>query len=222
MSINVVCTGCKKRFVVSDKFAGQEGPCPKCKTVISIPRKEDEVVVHAPEEAGPKDSKGRSVVQPILREEATFSKGLAIGIGGAVVASLIAALVLRGFDGDVPFLIRALGVILLAPPLVLGGYAFLRDSELEPYRGQELAIRVASCSAVYALTWGIFVWIQWVLELPQFEIWQVLVVGALAVLAGGFAAFASFDLDYLVGMVHYGLYLIVTVVLSYIAKINPF
>lgn len=222
MPINVVCPGCKKRFEVSDKYAGQQGPCPKCKTQITIPTKEEEVVIHAPEGAGTKDSKGRSTVQPILREETRFSVAMAIGVGVAILASIVAAVILRSYDGQVPFLFRALGVILLAPPLVLGGYTFLRDSELEAYRGKELAIRVATCSAVYAAIWGIYVWVQWVLELDQMEIWQMAVVAILAIAAGGFAAFASFDLDFLVGTIHYGLYLIVTVMLGYMAKVHPF
>jgi phage FluMu protein Com len=62
MAISIVCTGCKKRFSVSEKFAGLKGPCPNCKTVIQIPAKGDEVVIHAPEAAGPKDSKGAAVI----------------------------------------------------------------------------------------------------------------------------------------------------------------
>jgi hypothetical protein len=222
MPINVVCPGCKKRFKVSDKYAGQKGPCPKCKTEITIPSLDEQVVVHAPEDAGPKDSKGRSLVQPILREETEFSLTMAIGIGTAILASIVVAAILRSYDGDVPYLIRALGLILLAPPLVLGGYSFLRDSELEPYQGQELWIRVAACSAAYAAIWGVYAWIRYVLELDQMEIWQLAVVAVASIAAGGFAAFASFELDFLVGTMHYGLYLIVTIMLAYIAKVNPF
>ena len=39
MPISVVCPGCKARFNVSDKFAGKKGPCPKCKTVLTVPRR---------------------------------------------------------------------------------------------------------------------------------------------------------------------------------------
>src|SRR6185436_17408582 len=86
MPISVVCPGCKKRFSVSEKFAGQKGPCPSCKAVIQIPDKAEEVVIHAPEEAGPKDSKGKTVLKPILREETRFDPKIAIGIAVAVIA----------------------------------------------------------------------------------------------------------------------------------------
>ena len=49
MAINVICPGCHTRFKVSDKYAGVEGPCPKCKVKIKIPEKSDEVVIHTPD-----------------------------------------------------------------------------------------------------------------------------------------------------------------------------
>ena len=69
MSIQVTCPGCLKRFSVSEKFAGQKGPCPKCKTVIEIPKLGDEVVIHGGEEfdhAG-RDAHGKLIGKPILR-----------------------------------------------------------------------------------------------------------------------------------------------------------
>ena len=50
MAILVVCPGCKKSFNVDDKFAGKTGPCPNCKTKITIPEKKAEVKIHAPDE----------------------------------------------------------------------------------------------------------------------------------------------------------------------------
>jgi cation transport ATPase len=225
MPINVVCPGCKKRYTVSEKFAGQQGPCPNCKTILNIPRKEDEVVIHAPEDAMPKDSKGHSVIVPILREETRFSVQWALAIAGTILVAFVAALMVRfvSLDKAGKLMIGAFGAILMAPPLVWAGYTFLRDSELEPYRGKDLWIRVAACAAAYAAIWGAYAWIGWMWEVKtHFEIWQMVVIGILAVAGGAFAAFASFDLDFLVGSVHYGFYLIVTVALAYLAKLNPF
>lgn len=220
MTIHIVCPGCKKRWTVSDRFAGQQGPCPACKTLIDIPKKGDEVVVHAPEEAGPKDSKGRAVLRPILREETRFSAVTAIAVVAGIVVVLVIAASLRAMR-PVPVYLLALGAIALAPPLVLGGYSFLRNSELEPYRGKELAIRVAACAAAYALLWGIYFWIQSVLEI-DFQLIQLVYVGPPFVLVGGFAAFASLDLDYASGLLHYGLYVMVTVLLRVVAGLPAF
>ena len=65
MPINVTCPGCLKRFSVADKFAGKQGPCPKCKKIITIPKKEDQVVIHAPDhsEAGAVGAGGRHVLK---------------------------------------------------------------------------------------------------------------------------------------------------------------
>ena len=41
MSIPVVCPGCRTRFKVSDRFAGQSGACPKCKAKIEVPAQVD-------------------------------------------------------------------------------------------------------------------------------------------------------------------------------------
>ncbi|MBC8353456.1 MAG: hypothetical protein H8E66_15765 [Planctomycetes bacterium] len=208
--LTVVCPGCKKSFTVSEKFAGQKGPCPKCKGEITIPELGEEIVVHAPESETLKDSKGRSVSKPILREETKFSPKVAIGIGAAVLVVLVLAVILRrGPDSDpLPAIIPILAAVLLAPPLVIGSYTFLRSDELEPYDGMDLLIRGASCAAAYAFLWGAY----WFLssQLGPFGFTQVAMITPVLVLAGGFAAFASLDLDYLMGLVHYAFYLLVT------------
>src|SRR6476620_5372965 len=94
MAIDVTCPGCKTRFQVSDKFAGKKGPCPKCKTVITIPKKEDEIVIHAPEQSGPTDSKGVAVLKPLTRVETTLSPVTIGAIAGAVITTLLIALML--------------------------------------------------------------------------------------------------------------------------------
>ena len=224
MPITIVCPGCKKRFSVNEKFAGKKGPCPKCKTVIEIPTVVDEeVVIHAPEAAGPKDSKGRSILKPILREETTVSTLGAVAFGVVIVVVLGIAFGLRVYDGEIPMYIKVLGAMSLAPPLVVGGYAFLRDAELEPYRGKELWIRVLACSAVYAILWGIFAYIPFALGMTEgFTPTQLAIVTVPFVLVGAFGAFASFDLEYLNGIMHYGLYLVVTVLMRVVAGLDAF
>jgi hypothetical protein len=221
MPINIVCPGCKKRFSVSDKFAGQKGPCPRCKTTIEIPLKEEEVVVHAPEGAGPKDSKGRAVTAPIVREEMKFSVNLAVGAAVAALLTLVVAVMLRGLDAGTKQIVGGFAALLLGPPLAAAGYAFLRNSELEPYRGTDLWIRAGACGAVYAFLWGAYAWVAWVWGVTDsFEIWQILTIAVIAAVAGGFTAYASFELDFTLGLLHYGFYLMVTVLLAFVANID--
>lgn len=218
MPISVVCPGCKKRFSVSEKFAGQKGPCPKCKAEITIPTLENQVVIHAPDSAAPKDAKGRAISAPILREETRFNPTVAAIGGGAALLILALSFLLRG---NANWLVLSLGALGLAPPLVFGGYSFLRNDELEPYRGQELWVRVAACSAAYAFLWAVYWWIPWVLELDNgIGLNHLSYVLPAFVLSGGFAAYAAFDLDYMVGLLHYSLYLLVTVILCFILGVQ--
>ena len=220
MPINIVCTGCKKRFSVSEKFAGKEGPCPNCKTLIKVPEKEEEVTVHAPEGAGLKDSEGRAVVAPILREETKFSLKVAIGVGVGVLVIFVLAFFLRGEEPP-HAAVLALGALALGPALAFGGYTFLHNDELEPYRGQELLVRVLACGAAYAFLWGVYWWIQSTLEI-EFTATSMVYVLPPFLLAGGFAALASLEFDFLMGILHYALYLLVTALLCFIANVPLF
>jgi cation transport ATPase len=231
MPLNVVCPGCKKRFTVSEKFAGQKGPCPQCKTVIEIPKEQEEVLIHAPEAAGPKDSKGTAVLKPILREETNFDGKIAGAIAGLVLLTFIGAWMIgssykpkvKGKKAEIPWMLQGLAALALAPPLALAGYSFLRNDELEPFRGKELAIRVLVCGAVYAALWGGYAMVPWALGLDKgFELFQLSYVVPPFILVGMFAAYASLELDFLTGSMHYGLYLIVTVLLRVVAGMSAF
>ena len=68
MAISVVCSKCRARFNVSDKFAGQTGPCPKCKNPIVIP-KPAAVTIHEPERPATSSKAGRIPTAPIVFKE---------------------------------------------------------------------------------------------------------------------------------------------------------
>lgn len=223
MPIPVVCPGCKKRFSVSDKFAGKKGPCPHCKTVIQVPEKGEEVVIHAPEEFGPKDARGRAVLKPIARKETKVSPLLTAVILVAIVIVLAVAWMFRSPEGDVPIWLLALGAIALAPPLAWAGYTFLRDDELEPYSGTELSLRVVACSAVYALLWGLVALVTgYVLGGDRLEVIHMVFIAPVMVGIGTFGAFLSLDLEPSTAAVHCSLYLLVTVTLRLILGLPAF
>ena len=95
MAILVVCQSCHSRFQVSDQFAGRAGSCPKCKAGIKIPDKAQEVKVHAPDNYGPKDSKGRATLKPLMRKKVKLSPVVAGGIAGAALFVLVFAFFMR-------------------------------------------------------------------------------------------------------------------------------
>ena len=114
MPINVTCPGCLKRFSVADKFAGQKGPCPKCKAVITIPKKEDEVVIHAPDhsEAGAVGAGGRHVLKTYKRKDTKFQPLVFTAVIGSVLVALLIALVIRS-AGAPEMWLKAVAAIVL-------------------------------------------------------------------------------------------------------------
>lgn len=220
MSILVVCPGCKASFRVSDKFAGKEGPCPKCKAKIKIPTQDEVVKIHVPEEhaEGGKDSKGRPTTKPIAREETKVTPVLMISIVGTIVAVLVVAIAMR-FTGGASPLLASIGLIIISPPLVIGCYSILRDSELEPHRGKALLLRSGICALVYAASWGVFAFV-----LPEgitTEIWSWLFVAPPFILIGGLTALACLDFDFGTGVIHYSFYVLLTMLVGYLAGLPP-
>lgn len=229
MAIDVTCPSCHTRFQVSDKFAGKSGPCPKCKKTIQVPDKKDEVVIHAPEVSGPKDSKGQAVLKPLSRQEVKLGVPQIAAIVGSVIVVLLVAVVLRMQfpKGAVPPLITILGSILLGPPLAFAGYTFLRDDELEPYRGLEVILRALACGLVWAATWGAFwlVFAYWYdfKPLPSGEPnWPIMgAVVPIMIAIGAVASQASFELELPTAALHYSMYLAATVILRLIMGMEP-
>jgi hypothetical protein len=223
MSIQVICPNvkCRERFVVSDKFAGQTGPCPKCKTPIRIPKLEEQVKIHAPEDAGPKDASGKLVLKPIARKDAQFSIILAVIIGVMVLVSVGTSIGLGvAYQGNPPWWILAPGAVLLAIPLAYGGYAFLRDDELEPYSGQSLMVRAIISSFIYAAIWGIFAVLRLVV-FPEGINLMVLAFIALPLVAiGTVTAYGALDLSFGSAALHFGLYAIFTLALALLMRVD--
>ncbi|MEL6104885.1 MAG: hypothetical protein AAFU85_02560 [Planctomycetota bacterium] len=221
MPIQVTCRSCLKRFSVSDKFAGKKGPCPNCKKTIEIPKADEEVVIHAPRDDSPKDSKGESVLKPISRQETDVTRrGLLLTIG-AIVAVFALALVFRfaGESGSAPLWAQVIGLLVLAPPLVRSGYSFLYDQEREPYYGGELWNRVWICSAIFAVLWCVYAFVPtYVFDFDQAAQMSYGVFGVtlcVMIALGAIASSAAFELEYISGVIHAGMYFVVIVLLAF-------
>ena len=216
MPIAVICPGCRAQFRVSEKFAGKEGPCPKCKAKITIPLV-DEVKIHTPEEAVPTEAGGKAITatgtpRPVARTKRELKALPALVIGGATIVVLVVA----WLGGDLiqqTAAARITGLLLVSLPLAAAGYAVLREEELEPYRGQELLLRATLCAAGYALLWGIFWYLpddafgsnlNWLFIAPPF------------VLVGAGIAFGCFDLPFQEALLHYAFYVLASLVLRWL------
>ena len=219
MPIQVTCPGCHTRFHVGEQHAGKTGACPKCKGPIQIPELSDEVIIHAPElEAGAKDAKGRSVLKPIRRKEAKFSLNILVVVLGLTLLCVAIALFLRFSELTemTRFMFLTGGAILLGPPLAYAGYTFLRDDEMGFYQGMSVLLRSTICGLVYALLWGVFLFVgTQVFGDDAFQeglnMVQLVGLGVPVMIVGAGVAFVCFDLEILTGFFHYALYLAVTV-----------
>ena len=222
MAIRVTCPGCHTRFNVSDHFAGRNGPCPKCKATIRIPDKSEEVVIHAPKESGAKDAAGASLSKPIFRQELVISPLTWSAIIGVIATIAALALLLRyQYQGKAfPLLILAIGALLVAVPAVYGAYGMLRDSELGAFIGRELWIRVAICAAAYAALWLGMPIASFAMHGYDTAAWSIAM--AIMIGLGGGVAMSVFDFDYLVGVLHYGMYLGCTLMLRWILGVGVF
>jgi hypothetical protein len=226
MAIPIVCPGCKKSFKVDDKFAGKTGPCPNCKTKLTIPEKLPEVKVHAPDEfaGGGKSVTGKLVLKPIARTEVRIKPALAAMIGGAVVAAIAWALAVRSFGGipgSLPcYLLSGAGLLLFSPLLAIAAYSFLRDDELEPYRGMQLYLRAGAAGLTYMILWGAFVYVKLQLgEALTPTMWVVIVPPFLFI--GGLAGKLALDLESTNAFFHYAFYVAATMLLGLIAGLKP-
>jgi hypothetical protein len=230
MPIHVICPTCHARFKVGDQHAGKTGACPKCKGQIKIPAAGDEVIIHAPEaEPGAKDARGRNVLKPIKRKETKFRLNAALVVGGAVLLTIAIAFLLGNSAeqfGDNIVYVLAGGAALLGPPLAYAGYFFLRDDELEPYRGADLLVRSLACGLTYAALWGLY----WYLGYQIFgseaytqdglELFQLGILVAVVAGIGTGAAFVSFDLEPISAFFHFALYFGTTVLLRVVMQMD--
>jgi hypothetical protein len=216
MAINVTCPSCLKRFNVADEHAGKTGLCPACKKPITIPKLDEQVVIHAPKPDGPTDSKGRSVLKTVRRKDGAFDPLVATGVAGVALLSLLGAFLFRGSEEAIWW--WAGFCVLLGPLVAWAGYGFLRDSEFEPYTGGMLWLRSAAAGAVFALSWYVYYHLAGVIgesdwQTAGLETWQMLVAGGIAVGIATFASFVALDLEPFMAFFHCSLYFIITVLL---------
>ena len=233
MSILVVCQTCKTRFQVSEKFAGKQGPCPKCKAVISISKLDEQVKIHAPEEyagggmVAAKDAQGRRGSQTARPRQDQIPAGDP-GRGRRRSAGRLDRCVFAAWryailsDPTSSSILLGAGALLLAPPIVLGGYTAVRDAESEPYRGPALWLRAAIVSVVYAGLWGIAaLFSTFVFAGSTPELWQLIPPTAIMIVGGTVAALATLDLEPANAFFHYAFYLAATVFLRVIMGLPP-
>ena len=157
MSLHVICPGCLKGFQVGVRFAGMKGPCPKCGTIIEIPK--ESVKIRGADDTRPEQGKKRNPIHVIPRFDLEFDSVRArysvLGVLGILLLTFLLGClpmndILRSFLGT-------FGLCLITFPLVLFGYQTLRDREqMFAFTGKELFFRAGIVAAGYVILWVIF------------------------------------------------------------------
>ncbi|MGL4594000.1 MAG: hypothetical protein ACRCUY_04635 [Thermoguttaceae bacterium] len=196
MAIHVICPGCMKRFQVSDRFAGQTGPCPNCNSVITIPKAS--VTIHGGEEfaSGGKTSSGKLLLKPISRLNVDFDP---VRAGWYTLATLV-FLLLTYFVGTFSMslairdTIGVIGVILVAFPLSFFGYFVMREVEtLFIPTGMDLYQLIGRCAIAYVAIWILFETFAWYMSANFISIWIFL---GIFVIFASLASHALLDIEF--------------------------
>lgn len=222
MAIFVVCPGCRTRFTVSEKFAGRSGPCPKCKTTIQIPKLDEQVVIHEPEQfdRGGRGVSGELTLKPIARVERRLNLVTLLAAVGCVLVVFVTTSVLGHLHvWENRLWLQAIGLFVVAVPAAGVGYEILRNQDdLKPFRGRELILRSAGCGLAYVLVWWIFNW-----SVSQFiteELWTWLIVLPPIFALGGFVAYAAMELEYSISILHFTFFALIALVLRWAAGLG--
>jgi hypothetical protein len=222
MPISVVCPSCQARFSVSEKFAGKQGPCPKCKKPITVPNAPtEEVKIHAPEDfAGgsttvKKDAKGRSVMKPIAREKFVVSTKQYALWAGVVVLALAAGFGVRFAGLKDNTIVLSLGAYFSYP-----AYAVFRDRELEGLRGIQLIQRIAIVATIYAATWGALAIVKGTFLGGNLTVLQLLIIAPAPCMIAALACHALLELELGPAVMHFAFYLATTVLFRLIIVLD--
>jgi hypothetical protein len=228
MSIPVVCAKCHKSFRVSEKFAGKSGPCPNCKATIQVPALSAEVKIHTPEAfaGGGKSVAGKLVTKPIARIDVQLQPVAVALIAAVAVGVVVLAAAGRMWDLQADtwtwtnYLVVTIGLLLISPALVVAAYSFLRDDELEPYRGRALFLRAGLCALGYIILWAVFGFVARMFLSDPDAIWMWVVIAPPFLVLGALGAVGALDLDFGSGFFHYAFYLLITILLRWVAGIG--
>lgn len=218
MAIQVLCGSCKATFTVSDRYAGQTGPCPKCKQPITIPATPVKaVVIHEPEAPSTTSTAtGRAPTSAVEadrpaclgppvdpRRRRHGARGRVRRGGPRSMGQRPTGLVPPGRCGDP------------RDPLCKAGIRGDPRPRAQPYRGRSLLLRTLICAAVYVALWVARGYLP-----AEIEMWEWLYYAPVFIAVGAFAAFACFDFDSGSAIAHFSLFLMVSAALRWLAGIT--
>ncbi len=195
MAINVICPGCMKRFQVSDRFAGQKGPCPSCNTIINIPKAA--IKIHGAEEfeAGGRSATGKLLLKPLARVVEDFHplKAAFAVVGTLLVLLLTVAIGFFSISTTTLNIIGLIGLLCVSFPICLFCYQILRNrEELFVMTGMDLHKMIALTAGIYVVLWFSLEALLWYTDTSG---WPVLIWFLPMLFFGMLAAHVVLDID---------------------------
>ena len=204
---------------------------PVCRQVWSLSKVQDchhgagvsaEVKVHDPGDfsRGGRTASGKLALKPIARKQIKFQPVAAAIVAGASLAIILAAWVggkigLLNLNGWRGYAAVTLALAIISPALVVAAYSFLRDDELEPYRGKSLYLRAALCALGYIVLWGVFGYVTGCF--PMEELWSWAFVAPPFFVVGSLGAYGALDLEFGGSFLLYSFYVLITIFLRWVA-----
>ncbi|MBT4694256.1 MAG: hypothetical protein HOB73_13015 [Planctomycetaceae bacterium] len=209
MAIDVICSGCFKRFQVSDQFAGRSGPCPGCKTVITIPALEDQVVIEEPVHK-PGAPGAHTKIGGISRRAGVFQRFEIIVLSSLFGGAAFVAVLSRILQSDPVGVLTpttgtlfTLGLLLVSLGSSLLGYGVLKNSEVESFNRRAAIIRSAITAAIYCFIASAFIAATLLLDHQDSSRVLILAIVGVACLAiASFAPMVLFEMEMTQGALH--------------------
>lgn len=216
MAIDVICSGCLKQFQVSDQYAGRSGPCPGCKTIISIPKLEDQLVIEEPKHK-PGSSGAHTKIDGIRRRAGFFQRLEVITLCSIFGAAAVLALVIRILQTDpvtrlnlTTGILFGISLILLSLGSSALGYGVLKDVEIEAFSRRSTIFRSIITSIFYCLIASGFIASTLFFTQDDPRTLILAVIGIACFSIASFAPMVFFEMELMQGALHVSIMICLT------------
>jgi len=216
MAIDIICSGCFKRFQVSDQFAGRSGPCPGCETIIAIPKLEDQIVIEEPEDK-PGSPGPHTKIRGIVRRAGFFRRFEVISICSLFAVAAMFAIAIRILQTDpvthlnlTTGILFGLGLMLLSLGSSALGYGVLKDSEIESFDRRNIIIRSIITAVIYFLIASGFITCTLLFTQDDPRTLILAVVGIACFSIASFAPMVFYEMEFMQGALHVSIMICMT------------
>ena len=216
MAIDVICPGCLKQFKVSDQFGGRSGPCPGCKTIISIPKLEDQLVIEEPEQKAGSPG-AHTKIDGIRRRAGIFQRLEVVTLCSLFTVVAVIAVVIRILQTDPVTrlngptgILFGFGLILLSLGSSALGYGVLKDAEIAAFARRTIIIRSIITGGIYFVIASGFITATLLFTQDDPRTLILAVIGVACFSIASFAPMVFFEMELIQGALHVAIMICMT------------